>query len=155
MRHRWDLNPGTRIHSTASMSRYFSQGLSPHWHRNPNPCGKALGRFLQSKVANGGRKRWITQAWRENKDLWHTWSHWRTSDQINTLYLDVVAVSCNLIRKECKFFFLFRATSIAYGNSQARSWIGGATASLHHSHSNAGSKLLLQPTLQLVAMSDP
>ena len=33
--------------------------------------------------------------------------------------------------------------------------IGTAAAGLHHSHSNARSELHLQPTLQLVAMSDP
>ena len=34
---------------------------------------------------------------------------------------------------------LFRATPMAYGSSQARSWIRTTVASLHHSHSNAGS----------------
>ena len=32
------------------------------------------------------------------------------------------------------------ATPAAYGNSQARDQIGGATADLLHSHSNAGSE---------------
>ena len=36
-------------------------------------------------------------------------------------------------------YFLFRATLAAYGSSQARAQIGAAAASLHHSHSNAGS----------------
>ena len=34
--------------------------------------------------------------------------------------------------------FLFRAAHMAYGSSQARSWIQAAAASLHHSHSNVG-----------------
>ena len=38
-----------------------------------------------------------------------------------------------------KFFFLFMATPVAYESSQARGWIRTAAASLHHSHSNAGS----------------
>ena len=37
------------------------------------------------------------------------------------------------------FFFLFRATPAAYGNSQARGQIGAAAAGLHHSHGNMGS----------------
>ena len=37
------------------------------------------------------------------------------------------------------FYFIFRATSTAYGSSQARAGIGATTASLYHSHSNAGS----------------
>ena len=40
------------------------------------------------------------------------------------------------------FFFLlffFSSAPVAYGDSQARGWIGAAAAGLHHSHSNAGS----------------
>ena len=37
-------------------------------------------------------------------------------------------------------FFLFRAAPSAYGSSQARDQIGAIAASLHHSHSNVGSK---------------
>ena len=49
-------------------------------------------------------------------------------------------------------FYLFRVAPMAYGSSQARGWIGATDASLHHSHSNIGSKLHLQPTPQLMAM---
>ena len=49
------------------------------------------------------------------------------------------------------FCLLFRATSMAYGGSQARSQIGAVAASLHHSHSNPGSKPYLQSTPQLMA----
>ena len=51
------------------------------------------------------------------------------------------------------FFFSFRAT-LAYGSSQARGQIRAVAADLCHRHSNAGSKLHLQPT-QLMAMPDP
>ena len=51
------------------------------------------------------------------------------------------------------FFFFFFPT--ASGTSQARGWIGATATGLHHSHSNAGSKLCLQPTPQLMAMPDP
>ena len=56
------------------------------------------------------------------------------------------------------FFCLFvfsRATPTAYGGSQARGLIGAVAAGLHQSHSNAGSKLRLQPTPQLTAKLDP
>ena len=39
----------------------------------------------------------------------------------------------------CFFFFFLRSAPTAYGGSQARGWIGAIPASLHHSHSNAGS----------------
>ena len=41
------------------------------------------------------------------------------------------------------FFGLFRATPVAYGGSQARGRIGTTAAGLHHSYSNARSKLHL------------
>ena len=60
-------------------------------------------------------------------------------------------------RKYSSFFFLFlfRATSVTYGNSQARGQIRAAAAYLHHSHSNARSEPHLQPTQQLTVMPDP
>ena len=56
------------------------------------------------------------------------------------------------------FFCLFafpRAVPAAYGGSQARGRIGAVANSLHHSHSNAGSRPRLQPIPQLMAMPDP
>ena len=44
---------------------------------------------------------------------------------------------------------------MAYGGAQARGPIGATVASLHYSHSNAGSQLCLQPSPQLKAMPDP
>jgi len=44
------------------------------------------------------------------------------------------------------FFFLFRDALVAYVSFQARSHVGAAPVSLHHSHSNTGSELHLQPT---------
>ena len=57
----------------------------------------------------------------------------------------------------CLFVFVlaFRAASAAYGSSQARGQIRATVASLHHSHSNAGSELRLRPTPQLMAALDP
>ena len=46
---------------------------------------------------------------------------------------------------------LFRAAPAAYGSSQARGRIEAVTADLHHSHSTAGSELLLRPTPPLTA----
>jgi len=51
--------------------------------------------------------------------------------------------------------FLFRAEPVADGGSQARGQIEAAAASVHHSHSNAGSKPHLQPTPQFTATLDP
>ena len=53
------------------------------------------------------------------------------------------------------FFPFLGLLSKAYGGSQARSQIGAAAASLHHSHSNATSEPRLRPTPQLMAMPDP
>ena len=50
-------------------------------------------------------------------------------------------------------FCLFKATPIANGGSQARGPIGATAARLYHS--NARSKLYLQPTPQLMATPDP
>jgi len=47
---------------------------------------------------------------------------------------------------------LFRTAPIAHGSFQARGRIAAAT--LHHSHSNLGSKPHLRPTRQLTAMPD-
>ena len=44
---------------------------------------------------------------------------------------------------------------MAYGGSQARGPIGAVAASLRQSHSNVGSEPSLQPTPQLLAMTDP
>ena len=49
----------------------------------------------------------------------------------------------------------FRSAPAAYGGSQARGPIGTVASALHHSHSNSGSKLCLQPTPQLMATPDP
>ena len=60
-----------------------------------------------------------------------------------------------LVSLSLSLFFFFRAASAAYGGSQAKGQIGATTASLHHGHSNVGSKQCLQPTAQLTVMLDP
>ena len=50
---------------------------------------------------------------------------------------------------------LFRATSAAYGGSQAWGGIRPAAAVLRHGHSNVGSEVHLWPTPQLTAALDP
>ena len=54
-----------------------------------------------------------------------------------------------------KIVFLFMAAPVAYRSSGVRCGIGAAAAGLHHSHSNEGSELHLQPTPQLTATVDP
>ena len=41
------------------------------------------------------------------------------------------------------YFLLFRATPVAYASSQDRGRLTATAASLHHSHSNAGSEARL------------
>ena len=56
------------------------------------------------------------------------------------------------------FFDLFAiswAAPAAYGGSHARGRIRAVDASLHQSHSNAGSEPHLQPTPELMATPDP
>ena len=61
-----------------------------------------------------------------------------------------------LLLKRLSFFFgLFRPAPAAYGGSQATGPVRAIAASLHHSHSNAGSRPHLRPTPQLTAMPDP
>ena len=52
-------------------------------------------------------------------------------------------------------FGLFRATSTAYGGSQARGRNGATAVGHSHNHSNEGSELPLQPTPQLTEALDP
>ena len=53
----------------------------------------------------------------------------------NSYFMDVKCPECYKIK--CR---LYTAAPAAYGGSQARSLIGATAASLHHSHSNAGSE---------------
>ena len=49
------------------------------------------------------------------------------------------------------FVFCFLGLHMAYGSSHARDQIVAVAVDLHHSHSNMGSALCLQPTQQLTA----
>ena len=53
--------------------------------------------------------------------------------------------------RQYSFFFLFRATPVAYESTQARGQIRAAAASLRHSHGNLGSEQHLRPTPQFMA----
>ena len=61
------------------------------------------------------------------------------------------------VKSKCDFFFfcLFRATSVAYVDSQVRGQIRSVAAGLCHSPSNTGSELHLQTIPQLMAIPDP
>ena len=52
-------------------------------------------------------------------------------------------------------YFIFRATPMACGNSQAKGRIRATAAGLHHSHGNTESEPHLRTTPQLMAMLDP
>ena len=79
-----------------------------------------------------------------------------SSGIINLKHLDL----CLLLVQEYLLLLLllllliFRATTAAYGCSQARGQIRAIAASLLHSHSNTGSESHLQPTPQLMASPD-
>ena len=52
-------------------------------------------------------------------------------------------------QNEMYFYFIFcllRAAPAAYGGSQARDWIWGVAAGLHHSHSNTGYEMHPPPS---------
>ena len=81
------------------------------------------------------------------------------SDEIFTFAMALFFSSIASVNLVCLLLFLlinfFRAMPLAYGSSQTRGRIGATAASLHHSHSHAGSKPSLQPIPQLMAMLDP
>ena len=78
-----------------------------------------------------------------------------------TLYTTIYPLSCSRILIWFSIFLLKSVLQlnlffsslylVACRSSQARDRIGATSASLHHSNSNAGSKLSLQPTQQLRA----
>ena len=71
------------------------------------------------------------------------------------LILDAIWLSLFLFKNFIVFFVLsFRATPVAYGDSQAWGLIGAVAAGLHHSHSNVESRPLMQTPSQLRAMLD-
>ena len=74
---------------------------------------------------------------------------------INYLEVCQVHIKClQVFLFFCFFLSFFRAAPTAHGGSQARGQIAVVATSLRHSHSNAGSKLHLQPTPQHRATPD-
>ena len=73
---------------------------------------------------------------------------------MNCIYVNVYIYECVCVYIYKIFFlvFLFRASPVAYGSSQARGLIGAVAAGHSHSHSHTRSELSLQPTPQLTAM---
>ena len=83
------------------------------------------------------------------KGISYLWGCWTANSEVvggGFVWLDFLF---------CLFFYLFRAAPTAYRSSQARGRIGGAAASLHHSHSNVGSEPNLWPTLLFATTLDP
>ena len=68
-----------------------------------------------------------------------------------SLPLSPTDTTISMSRAVFLFVCLFRATSTAYGGSQARGRTRAVAAGLNHSHSNTGPKPRLQPTPQLTA----
>ena len=80
-------------------------------------------------------------------------SHLVSTQEVVSLYLFIYLFIHSFIY--LFLFFLFRATPMTYGGSQARGPIGATAASLCQSHSNVGSEPGLRPTPQVTAMLDP
>ena len=108
--------------------------------------GKLDGRLSYKPEEDISRKEeWLTvlndaewwTGWKKKKNSWLNWE-----------------VSTDFIYLFCLFAFS-GATPVAYGGSQAGGLIRAVAAGLRQSHSNAGSKLRLQPTPQLMATPDP
>ena len=78
------------------------------------------------------------------------WSDLSLSERKGLLSLSLSLSVCVCV-SVCVFF---RAAPEAYGSSQARGRIRTTAASLHHSHSNSGSKPCLWPIPQFMAMPD-
>ena len=74
------------------------------------------------------------------KDLYKPFTKDRCQILDITEMLIKTTVRYNHPAAKISFFFLFRTTPMAYGSSHARCQIGAVAASLHHSHSNAGSE---------------
>ena len=79
-----------------------------------------------------------------------------TDVMLHALLIKDVSPFCCFVKSIfCLFLLLFRAAPLAYGGFQARGPIKAIAATLHHSHSNTGSEMHLQPTPQLMATPDP
>ena len=90
---------------------------------------------------------------REKECLWDAWlGHYAVQQKWTQHCKSTILSSSSLL---LLVFLSFRATVVAYGDSQARGPIGTAATGLHQSHGNTGSEPCLQPTPQLTARPDP
>ena len=143
----------------SSLSRVSPRHSQPKW-------------LLSNCCVTLGKVQAIKRAWRPAslrafvwKNMFKTPLHTRLPvryrvTKLRFYFIETLIKFCSLklldrqlliILSERLFVCLFRATSEAHGGSQARGSIGATAASLHHSHSNARSKLCLQPAPQLTA----
>ena len=79
----------------------------------------------------------------------------KDAEHLYVTEVKMVKIQISVITLFIYLFSLWGATPAAYGSSQGRGRMGAAAASLHHSHSNARTKLHLQPTPQLTVRLDP
>ena len=86
--------------------------------------------------------------------LFHVIFHYYLSQNIEYSFL-CYTVGPLFIHISQFVFKIFKTTTMAYGSSQAMGRIRDAAASLHHSHSNSGTKVCLQPTPHLTVALDP
>ena len=140
--HTWIWSHAHTLHTDTRTDTH----TSPTNDNTPGPRKQKHLSLALFKQANSCTKLQLKERWWErwlgvSFGLKRTWflyqgSWWRTK----------LTLVCQVI-----FFFLFRATPVACGSSQARRQIGAAAASLHHSHSHSNdrSEQYLQPTRQL------
>ena len=78
--------------------------------------------------------KWLCEAWRGDPTSWDLW----ITNHLFSGKCLLISWPYHTRRIKSTFFFFvfFRASSAAYGSSQAKGWIGAAAARLCHSHSN-------------------
>ena len=127
----------------------------------PYTCKKTMGQnplsfsvfffFWGGGGANYSMQKFRSQGsnlWCHSRDNTRSLTHWATRELPGILFLS------SFLFFFLSLSYLFRATPMAYGGSQARAWIGAVAASLFLSHSHTRSKLRLQPTEVLNPLSE-
>ena len=164
--------PPSTTTATQDPSRIRDLRHSSQQHQILNPLSEARDRTCNLMVPSPIPFHWAMTGTPYIKSSWHLFYNWKfipleTPITYFTQAYPQPLSTTNLFSESmnsgfyfiylfvCLFIFLSEAAHMAYGCSQAKGPIGAIAASLHHSHSNARSKLHLPPTPQLKARPDP
>ena len=137
---------------TQGIWKFLGQGLNlSHSSDLPHSCSNA-GSFkpLLGRVLNPPGNEPAPLQWPELQQLDYLLT---TEPRRELPAASGLLTYCTIVGTPLSLFL--KATPVAYLSSWARGQTGAPAASLHHSYSNAGSKLHLQPTPQLIATPDP